>query len=237
MFSKVEQKGILRLRVIARGNAAHSSRPWLGDNAILRLTNAYADLLNHYPMPQSEDDWRISITLSELTGGISPNMVPHHAEGVLDIRYPFTNIDAGKQVFAEINAILSRHQLETRIISLSNGYHMDPDSLYPQRMQNVAKEILGKPLPTVREAGASDARHFAPEQVPVLIFQPECAGWHGEVEWVDLDSLATFRTMCLAYTRAILGRERISSKSNSHTTSGTVEMVAATPRKTVRKRA
>ena len=32
------------------------------------------------------------------------------------------------------------------------------------------------------------------------------AEWHGENEWVDLESLATFRSMCLTFAKMYLGR-------------------------------
>lgn len=217
-----EQKGILRLRIHASGTAAHGARPWLGQNAIDRLYRGYQALLHAYPIPASEDDWRVSITLSQLHGGIAPNTVPWHAEGLLDIRYPGDGrADAGERLLRDIRRRLSRLQVAADVLAVAPPFVLAAGDPAVERLQRVAADHLGAPLPLARESGASDARYFSAEGVPVIMFQPECADWHAADERVNLASLAQFRTLCAAYARAMLARS-----------DGTAPRAAARPAKT-----
>ena len=206
-----EQKGILRIGLTAHGVAAHGSRPWLGDNPISHIYRGYEALLRAYPEPTNEEDWRVSIALTEFYAGVASNSVPWRAEGTLDVRFPaFGNISA-QSIFADIKRRLARYDVVAHIVSQGEGFCLDAGSPIVQRFQDVAQVVRQAPLPLAREAGASDARYFAAEGIPVLMFQPECAGWHGDDEWIDLPSLATFRALCVGFSRSYLGHERITS--------------------------
>src|SRR5438105_4721554 len=41
MHIGVEAKGVLAMRIVVHGRAAHSSTPWLGDNAVLKAIDAF----------------------------------------------------------------------------------------------------------------------------------------------------------------------------------------------------
>lgn len=199
-----EQKGILRLKISTEGQAAHGSRPWLGINAIDQLYRGYQSLLRKYPIPTGEDDWRISITLSQLHGGLTLNSVPWHAEAILDIRYPGTEARSGQILLADIRRRLARHHIQVDILSQANAFKLDTASPHIARLEQALREYRIDALPRCREAGASDARYFSEEGIPVLMFQPECADWHGANERIMLPSLATFRRALAAFTRSTL---------------------------------
>ena len=203
-----EQKGLLRLGLVAKGVAAHASRPWLGDNPIDHIYDSYKSLLQAYPVPVAEDDWRVSIAMTGIHAGVAPNSVPWHAEATLDIRYPASPLMPVSTLFAYIQRHLGRYKVAAHIISQGEGFQLDALSPFVQRLQEVSQVVRQEPLPLMREAGASDARFFAAEHVPVLMFQPECAGWHGDDEWIDMQSLATFRALCIGFARSLLGRDR-----------------------------
>ncbi len=205
-----EQKGVLRLRLEAEGVAAHGSRPWLGINAIDRVYAAYKKLLRKYPIPAGEEDWRVSITLSQLYGGDTVNAVPHKAEATLDIRFPQI-LDAAKLALS-LRKLLAPLGVAAHVQKVSPAFRLDVEDPAVRQLQQAARDTYGQPLPEVREAGASDAHWYAPDDVPVLLFQPECAEWHGADEWVALPSLAMFRSTLATFTRAYLGRERATSR-------------------------
>ena len=220
MHLVVEQKGMLRLRLEAEGIAAHGSRPWKGDNAIERIFKGYQKLLRAYPMPQAEEDWRVSITLSELHGGMVPNSVPWKAEATLDVRYPQSDTLTDDVLLADMQRRLKPLGVSVCAVKRAPAFKLDETSGLVQRMQEVSQIVRQQPIQTVREAGASDAHYFAEEDVPVLMFQPECGEWHGADEWVNLESLATFRTMCTTFAKSYLSRDR-GTRSTSRLTTTT----------------
>jgi succinyl-diaminopimelate desuccinylase len=206
MHLVTEQKGLLHLRLEAFGKAAHGSRPWKGDNAIDRLYRGYQKLVRAYPLPTSEDDWRVSINLSELHGGLTPNSVPWRAEATLDIRYPQSTPTAEADLVHDIQKRLRPLDIGVYLQKHAPAFRLDADSPLVDRMQAASRHVRQTDLALTRECGASDAHYLANAGVPVLMFQPECAEWHGENEWVNLESLATFRSMCLTFSKMYLGR-------------------------------
>lgn len=199
-----EQKGVLRLRVEASGRAAHGARPWLGVSAVERMLAGYRAVLRQFPMPKDENDWRPSIALTQLsTGNNAQNTIPGRAEATLDIRFP-AEVGRPDVLFAQISARLHRYGIASLDIAISPAFALDLGSPWVARLQRVIADVRGEDLPLVREAGASDARFFAAHGIPALIFQPECAGWHGPDEWVNLESLAAFREIVARFVRDAL---------------------------------
>ncbi len=78
-------RGILRVRLSARGRAAHSSRPDLGESAIDKLLDALV-LLRSQALPDDPVLGRTHYTIGLISGGIAPNVVPPHAEAEVMFR-------------------------------------------------------------------------------------------------------------------------------------------------------
>src|SRR5439155_18918692 len=63
-----ESKGMLVVRLLAAGRAAHAAYQWLGDNALVQLQRTVASLLARYPVA-TEEDWRSTVSLSRISTG------------------------------------------------------------------------------------------------------------------------------------------------------------------------
>jgi acetylornithine deacetylase len=72
-------RGILRVKLSAKGRAAHSSRPELGESAIDKLLDALIRL-RAQPLPDDPLLGRTHYTIGLISGGIAPNVVSPHAE-------------------------------------------------------------------------------------------------------------------------------------------------------------
>ena len=81
-----KEKGVLRLKLISRGKAAHGSRPWLGENAIEKLFEDYQSIKAFF-REEAPEHWHKTINFSIINAGKSANQVPDLAEAVFDIRY------------------------------------------------------------------------------------------------------------------------------------------------------
>lgn len=209
-----EQKGLLRMRLDAMGRAAHAARPWKGKNAAERLYQAHRLLKRAYGQPRGESDWRPSISLTYVqTGKNNWNVVPDHAEAVVDMRYP------GSGPFAWTKATLlqdiqsrlgngrnARLQVQVTELLDVDPFLLDTDSPWIEHLQTVVKQVQDEPLPLHREAGGSDARFFCREGIPVLMYQPRCEDAHGSHERISMESLAEFREITARFVRRVLHR-------------------------------
>jgi acetylornithine deacetylase len=78
-------RGLLRIRVIASGRAAHSSRPELGESAIDKLIDALVDLRSE-PLPKDDVLGATHYTVGLISGGVAPNVISPLAEAELMFR-------------------------------------------------------------------------------------------------------------------------------------------------------
>ncbi|MBI5389879.1 M20/M25/M40 family metallo-hydrolase [Candidatus Woesearchaeota archaeon] len=86
----IAQKGLLIMKLIAKGKAAHASRPMLGENAITMIME---DLERIKKLEQQLQQKKkhpllgtITITPTIITGGRAKNIIPENAEVTLDVR-------------------------------------------------------------------------------------------------------------------------------------------------------
>jgi acetylornithine deacetylase len=78
-------RGILRVKLIAKGRAAHTSRPDMGESAIDKLIDVLVDL-RAKKLPEDEFLGRTHYTVGLISGGVAPNVVPAHAEAEVMFR-------------------------------------------------------------------------------------------------------------------------------------------------------
>lgn len=82
----VSQKGLVKVKLIARGRAGHAARPHLSDNAIVR---AAEDILAIQNLKLDAEDpllGRPTATVTIVFGGVRSNIVPERCEVVIDAR-------------------------------------------------------------------------------------------------------------------------------------------------------
>ena len=78
-------RGVLRVRLRARGRAAHSSFPELGESAIDKLLDALM-VIRGVPLPGDPLLGRTHYTVGLIEGGVAPNVVSPHASAELLFR-------------------------------------------------------------------------------------------------------------------------------------------------------
>ena len=78
-------RGILRVNLRAKGRAAHSSFPELGESAIEKLLDALI-LLRSIEMPNDTLKGRTHYSVGLISGGVAPNVVPPFAEAEVMFR-------------------------------------------------------------------------------------------------------------------------------------------------------
>ncbi len=176
----IKEKGILRLKLVSRGRAAHGARPWLGINAIEALYRDYEILRNHF-QETAPGHWHRTLNWSVVQAGQSVNQVPDRAEAIFDIRY--TENDDPETLIAAL-----RRELRGEIDVLS----LDPvfqggHSPYMNLLREIVPEVAWG-----MEHGASDARFLAANGIPGIVWGADGdMSQHSDEEHVNLDSIQT----------------------------------------------
>ena len=199
----VQAKGVLSCRIAVHGRAAHSSTPWLGDNAVLKAIDVFRRIESlPFSRESSELFDRPSINLGRIVGGDAVNKVPDECVMDVDIRYlPTQDPD---ELLGQIRTI---DDLELRRTFVFPPAHVSRSNPYVRALsQTVSDATHGAESVTVGRDGASDAVSFLKAGIPAVEFGPAGAGHHGPEEWVSVSSLRTYREMLLAFARSLPAR-------------------------------
>jgi succinyl-diaminopimelate desuccinylase len=190
MHIGVEAKGVLVMRIVVHGRAAHGSTPWLGDNAVLKAIDVFRALESlPFSRESSEMFDRPSINLGRIKGGDAINKVPDRCEMAVDVRY-LPGQDPG-EILSQVRAIAGIDVQRTFIHPPVTVSRTNP-------FVRALREAVSRSLPemetlSVGRDGASDAASFIEAGIPAVEFGPSGGGHHGPDEWVSLTSLAHYR--------------------------------------------
>ncbi|MGB0098151.1 MAG: M20/M25/M40 family metallo-hydrolase [Solirubrobacteraceae bacterium] len=199
MHIGVEAKGVLVMRIEVSGRAAHSSTPWLGDNAVLKAVDVFRAIESlPFSRESSELFDRPSINLGRIQGGDALNKVPDLCTMAVDIRY-LPGQDPG-EILAQVRAIESIEVTRTFIhppVTVSRT-----DRYVRALREAVARSAYGEVMSVGRD-GASDAASFIEAGIPAVEFGPAGAGHHGPDEWVSLSSLGRYRRALGDFVRTL----------------------------------
>jgi succinyl-diaminopimelate desuccinylase len=199
MHIGVEAKGVLAMRIEVHGRAAHSSTPWLGDNAVLKAIDAFRSIESlPFARESSEMFDRPSINLGRIEGGRALNMVPDECTMAVDIRYlPGQDPEA---ILEQVRSVEAIEVTRTFIHPPVTVSRTDP---YVRALKDaVARSTLGEVMSVGRD-GASDAASFIEAGIPAVEFGPAGGGHHGPQEWVSISSLARYRRALADFVRAV----------------------------------
>ena len=112
-------KGTLRVALTTTGVAAHSGRPWLGDNAVHKLAAALATLASYEARVVEVDGLTYHEGLSAvgISGGAGNNVVPDRAR--LLVNYRFAPDLDGAGAVAHVREVFAGYDVE--VVDLAEG--------------------------------------------------------------------------------------------------------------------
>lgn len=180
------EKGHAFITLTARGRAAHSSRPWEGENAIDALMAGLAKVLPHLPHAATREDfWHETLVPTVLSAGDVPNRLPDTASAVFNLRS--IRPDAAEEWVARLRELSG---LEATLGANFAPVETDADAPVLQRLAaHLRTAWPERPVPFVKMNGATDARSFVKLGVPLVITSVEKRGDHADSEGVRLASL------------------------------------------------
>lgn len=194
----LQAKGVLRLEVEVTGKSAHGSRPWEGENAIVKAYQVYEKLLE-LPFTKESSDFypSPSINLAIISGGEVFNKVPDHCLMSLDIRYlPGQDPDT---IVQQIEGI-SDGKVTVGLKGIPVATNQD-DPFITQLKPILEKHIAGEAV-IFGQHGAADTQYFAAHGIPAIEFGPSGANWHGDDEFIELESLEKYKEILIDYVKS-----------------------------------
>lgn len=182
----IQSKGMIKMDVSTSGLAAHGSRPWEGDNAIV---NAFRDFMAIEKLPILEEGSAFykcsTVNLALIKGGDIYNRVPASCVMGLDIRY-VPHVDP-HEIIKAVKDVVSG---SVHVVNMEPGVLVQPTHAYIEKLKSAIKKVVpDHDLQIVGQHGGSDARFFAAQGIPAIEMGPKGDAWHGDGEYVDIQSL------------------------------------------------
>jgi succinyl-diaminopimelate desuccinylase len=202
MHIGVEAKGVLAMRILVHGRSAHSSTPWLGDNAVLKAIDVFRAIESlPFSRESSEMFDRPSINLGRIAGGDALNKVPDRCEMAVDVRYLPGQDPA--EILAQVRAIPG---IDVKRTFLHPPVTVSRANLYVQGLREAVSRATRGEVMSVGRDGASDAASFIEAGIPAVEFGPAGGGHHGPDEWVSISSLQRYRRALADFVLALPAR-------------------------------
>jgi succinyl-diaminopimelate desuccinylase len=177
--------GSIHATVTFTGRAAHSARPWQGENAVHKAGALLAHLAARPPREARSAGvaYREVVSATRIEGGRARNVVPERCTVNLNFRFaPDKGLDAAAE---ELRALAARFGGEAELTDLSPACPAFADHPLVERLVERAR-VAVEP-----KQAWTDVARLAQAGVPAVNFGPGAtAQAHQAGEWVELSALA-----------------------------------------------
>ena len=192
-------KGLARFRIRVKGVAAHSSKPHLGVNAIVKMARLITDIEREILPSLQQEDHPLTggptLNIGVIQGGDQVNFVPHECVVEVDRRtIPGETPPETLAAFQEVLARARAADPELKV-SLEEPYLVDSametpeDSPVVQVASEAARAVLGNSTIAGVPYG-TDASKFTVVGTPAIVLGPGSIDQaHGAVEWVECEQV------------------------------------------------
>jgi acetylornithine deacetylase len=173
------QRGMLRLRLIAKGKRAHASRPWQGENAIEK---AGRDIVKIQAIPLGEAHPLLgppTLQVTMIHGGVKTNVIPPECVMEIDSRTLPTTDNAMVEAWV-------RAAVESEVIKVSDRYQPVSTPI-DEPIVRAALAATGA-TEAIAFGGVSDL--FYIREKPGIVLGPgRSEQSHAADEWIEIDML------------------------------------------------
>lgn len=204
------EKGMITLKLKARGRSSHGSIPSHGENAIVKIVNDIGRLCSLDIVERSfimdsepefqEDMGRVTVNVGTVKGGIKSNVVPDYCEAEVDVRVPLTmNLE---DMMEKIKGTVKESEVEVVNSSPPNFTH--PSTPHIQVLEKAISEVTGNPPVKVAVPYSTDGKHFRRNGTSVIVYGPgDIRNAHSVDEFVDMDEVNTMYKVYSNFLRNI----------------------------------
>jgi len=181
-------KGILQVKISAKGKTAHGAYPWRGENAIWKMNEFLNILQKKYPVPDHEV-WATTVNISRIeTTNQAFNKIPDDCAVWLDIRVISEEMATIKKSLQQL--LPSGFTLD--VMAFEPALLTDENNEFIKLLEKVAQQKTKKIIQLRGANGSSDTRHFARVNCPGIEFGPVGGNIGSDQEWVSIPSLEKY---------------------------------------------
>lgn len=176
--------GNLNAELRFAGTAAHSARPWLGENAVHRAVRGLADLAAVEPrrVTQGDAEYVEVLSLTGIRGGVARNVVP--AEAVADVNFRYAPDRTPDEAEARLRELVDG---DAELTIVGNA----PPAPAPRDNAHVDRLAAAGAGPVRAKQAWTPVAEFAQAGIPAINFGPgDPAQAHRAEEHVRIDALA-----------------------------------------------
>jgi len=177
--------GSIHATVTFHGRAAHSARPWQGDNAVHRAGGLLAELAERRPREavSGGQPFREVLTCTRIEGGQARNVVPERC--TLNLNFRFAPDKSLEQAAWELIALGERHGAEVTLTDRSPACPAWGDHPLVQRLL-ARTGVAAEP-----KQAWTDVARLAVHGVPAVNLGPGASAQaHQRGEWIEEAALA-----------------------------------------------
>ena len=187
----IAHRGMMWFELVVHGVPAHSGRPWLGVNAIAKVSDVVQELgralgpvfaRRTHPMLPSP-----SINLGRIEGGTKENLVAARCRLTFDRRMlPSETFDQAEAEIREVIARVKARDAEPWTFELTRtlavpALEIDPDARIVRECQRAYQDVTGEESRTGCTSGLEDAHWLARAGIQTAMFGPYVyKRWEGE---------------------------------------------------------
>jgi acetylornithine deacetylase/succinyl-diaminopimelate desuccinylase family protein len=193
-------RGRTLVNIHVKGRSAHSSRPDMGVNAVLKMSKvllAIDETKFSFPKHELLPDPTITPGTT-IKGGTKDNIIPEDCEAVCDVRtVPGMNPE---QVLQDIRKVVERlkssdPELDVYVESPLNKPPSEISLNHPlyRTAAKATEQVVGYRLEPLGASGSNDTSYLTNLAcVPAMALGPGGGNAHAPDEWVDVETLVTF---------------------------------------------
>jgi len=194
----IAHKGVLRWRIVARGRAAHSSKPHLGVNAIAHMARVVLALEEDHARLAAQPHPLLgpaTCNVGVIRGGVQVNFVPD--ECAIEIDRRLLPGERAEAVLAHYQRLLDGLKAHDPAMDLAMEPPMLTDEALETGAESAPAQVAGAVLAEMgldpRPCGvpfACDASKLARQGIPSIVFGPGSIDRaHTADEYVELDEV------------------------------------------------
>lgn len=189
--------GYMHITLNATGKTGHSSRPWLGENALEKITDAVHEVKSHFRNHGPETD---TLNVAAIkTSNVVANQIPDQASAEISVRLRTPGrLAYWRQILADI---CKRHDVSMVERAGWDAIFNDIENPYTKRFAEIIEEVTGVKNTGFHSYAGSDARFYAEANIPYANCYPTGGHHHGSEEWLAEEALGHLYEVVLRYTQ------------------------------------